>query len=109
MRRTHQGANPGLYPQLCAERECLRIATGDAPGKARKAIPITASQKTCQTIGNPLLGRVSPRRIHMRPQDPQANGRIEFNLTTASTLDHLIVVSLACVGLWAVIIATFSV
>ena len=45
----------------------------------------------------------------MRPQDPQANGRIEFNLTTASTLDHLIVVSLACVGLWAVIIATFSV
>ena len=82
---------------------------GGTPWDGDKAIPITVSQKTCQTTCNPLLGRVSPRRIYMRPHDPQANGRIEFNLTTASTLDHLIVASLACAGLWAVIIATFSV
>lgn len=45
----------------------------------------------------------------MRPQALPARSRAEFNLTTASTLDHLIVVSLACAGLWAIIIATFGV
>lgn len=45
----------------------------------------------------------------MRPQVLPAKRRPEFNLTTASTLDHLIVVSLACAGLWAMIIATFGV
>ena len=45
----------------------------------------------------------------MRPQVPPAKSRSEFNLTTASTLDHLIVVSLACAGLWTIIIATFGV
>ena len=45
----------------------------------------------------------------MCPQVLPAKSRTEFNLTTASTLDHLIVVSLACAGLWALIIATFGV
>ncbi len=45
----------------------------------------------------------------MRPQVLSAKGRTEFNLTTASTLDHLIAVSIACAGLWTVIIATFGV
>ena len=44
----------------------------------------------------------------MRPQALPPNGRIEFNLTAASTLDHLIVVGLACAGLWTIIIATFG-
>lgn len=39
----------------------------------------------------------------------RAKSRSEFNLTTASTLNHLIVVAVACAGLWAMIIATFGV
>lgn len=38
-----------------------------------------------------------------------AKSRSEFNLTSASTLDHLIVVGLACVGLWTIIVVTFGV
>lgn len=45
----------------------------------------------------------------MRPQVFSAKNRAEFNLTSASTLDHLIVVGLACAGLWSIIIATFGV
>ena len=45
----------------------------------------------------------------MASQAQPAEYRTEFNLTTASTLDHLIVVSFACAGLWAIIIATFGV
>ena len=45
----------------------------------------------------------------MRPQAFPAKRRTEFNLTTASTLDHLIAVSVACAGLWTIIIATFGV
>ncbi|WP_299618579.1 hypothetical protein [Pelagibius sp.] len=45
----------------------------------------------------------------MRPQALPAKRRSEFNLTTASTLDHLIAVSVACAGLWTIIIATFGV
>ena len=45
----------------------------------------------------------------MSSQAEPAKSRSEFNLTTASTLDHLIIVSLACAGLWAMIIATFGV
>lgn len=39
----------------------------------------------------------------------QAKSPSEFNLTTASTLNHLIIVGVACVGLWAIIIASFGV
>ena len=39
----------------------------------------------------------------------QAKSPSEFNLTTASTLNHLIVVGVACMGLWAMIIATVGV
>ena len=45
----------------------------------------------------------------MSPQVLPDKNRAEFNLTTASTLDHLIVVSLASAGLWTIIIATFGV
>ncbi len=45
----------------------------------------------------------------MPPQALPAKSRTEFNLTTASTLDHLIVVSLVSAGLWTIIIATFGV
>lgn len=45
----------------------------------------------------------------MRPQALPAKSHSEFNLTSASTLDHLIVVSLACAGLWTMIVATFGV
>ena len=40
---------------------------------------------------------------------PQAKRRAEFNLTTASTLNRLGAVGVACAGLWAMIIATFGV
>ncbi len=45
----------------------------------------------------------------MPSQALPAARRSEFNLTTASTLDHLIFVCLACAGLWTIIIATFAV
>lgn len=37
-----------------------------------------------------------------------ASGRSEFNLTAASTLDHLLIVGLACAGLWMIIAVTFG-
>ncbi len=45
----------------------------------------------------------------MPPQAIPAESHREFNLTSASTLDHLIVVGVACAGLWTIIIATFGV
>ena len=45
----------------------------------------------------------------MPSQDMPAGRRIEFNLTTASTLHHLIAVGFACAGLWTIIVATFGV
>ena len=45
----------------------------------------------------------------MPPQARPAKSRTEVNLTAASTLDHLIIVSLACAVLWAIIVATFGV
>ena len=45
----------------------------------------------------------------MPPQTLPANSRTEFNLTSASTRDHLIAVSLACAGIWTIIIVTFGV
>jgi len=41
--------------------------------------------------------------------DPPAKSRSEFNLTSVSTLHHLIAVGVACAGLWTIIIATFGV
>ncbi len=45
----------------------------------------------------------------MSLQSLPAKNRSEFNLTSASTLDHLIAVGIACAGLWAIIAATFGV
>lgn len=44
----------------------------------------------------------------MSLQDTPAESRTEFNLTSASTLYHLIAVGIACAGLWAIIAATIS-
>ncbi len=41
---------------------------------------------------------------HGRP----AESRTEYNLTSASTLHHLIAVGLACAGLWILIVATLG-
>lgn len=45
----------------------------------------------------------------MPSQDLSADRRTEFNLTTASTLHHLIAVGVACTGLWTIIVATIGV
>ncbi|MEM7170544.1 MAG: hypothetical protein AAF530_10250 [Pseudomonadota bacterium] len=45
----------------------------------------------------------------MASQVLPAERRAEFNLTSVSTLDSLLVVGLACAGLWTIIIATFGV
>jgi len=45
----------------------------------------------------------------MPSQDIPADHRTEFNLTTASTLHHLIAVGVACAGLWVIIVATIGV
>lgn len=38
-----------------------------------------------------------------------AESRTEFNLTTASTLQHLMAVGVACAGLWTIIVAILGV
>ncbi|MDD9915840.1 MAG: hypothetical protein OXR03_02825 [Rhodospirillaceae bacterium] len=37
-----------------------------------------------------------------------ADGQTGFNLTTASTLNHLIFAGVTCAGLWTIIIAAFG-
>ena len=44
----------------------------------------------------------------MSVQDLPAETYREFNFTAASTLHHLIVVGVACAGLWSIIVATIG-
>jgi|TARA_Y100001934_G_scaffold39335_1_gene46287 hypothetical protein len=44
----------------------------------------------------------------MPSKDVWADGRTGFNLTTASTLHHLIFAGVTCAGLWTIIIAAFG-
>ena len=45
----------------------------------------------------------------MSTQDVPTQSTAEFDLTLASTLHHLIAVSVACAGLWSIIVATLSI
>lgn len=62
VRCTHQGANPGLYPQLYVVGRA-RQSHWDYPGKVSTKSPMTTSQKTCQAWRNAFLGRVSPSEV----------------------------------------------
>lgn len=44
----------------------------------------------------------------MPSHNAAVESRAEFNLTSVSTLHHLIAVGVACAGLWTIIVATFG-
>lgn len=44
----------------------------------------------------------------MSSQDSLTQSLAEFDLTTASTLHHLIAVSVACAGLWIITVAALG-
>ena len=57
--------------------------------------------------GNPVA--IPLKKRIMSSQDLLTQSLAEFDLTVASTLHYLIAVSVACAGLWVIIIATLGI
>ena len=107
VRCTHQGAKPGLYPQLYVVGRAHFKATGiSREGEHNKSD--NHEPEDLPGITKPILGRVSLSEFDMSLENLPVEKRPDFDLTTSSTWYHLIGVGITCLVLWSVIIATIS-